>query len=178
MSKTRTFIILSPKEFDYCQSHVDNKWSQSKTGSKWAEGLNSDGTFFGNCGEFAVSKYLNLEPNFDFVKGGEESDLVFRNKTIEIKTASKDFKKGLLKIKEQSGFKHELKSDIYIFCVVSKFDKIKKEIIIEIKGFISKEKILKKYSEEKPALHKEATHMNLEIPYEKITSIHEIFEKL
>lgn len=40
-------VIIEPDEWKIIKKNVPKRWSQHKTGSSWAEGLNKDGTFYG-----------------------------------------------------------------------------------------------------------------------------------
>ena len=113
-------VIIVPEEWRIIKENIPKRWSQRKTGSSWAEGLNKDGTFYGLCGESAVGKIIGDKPDLEYKENGVPEDFVYRGYDIEVKTSYGNFGSGLLKRKEKSGFVHELKSSIYVFCTIEK----------------------------------------------------------
>lgn len=171
--------IIEPEEWKYIRENVPKRWSQHKTGSAWAEGLNSEGTFYGLCGECAVGKFLNDKPDLDYHYQGELADFRYKGYIIEVKTSYGDYGSGLLKRKEQSGFVHELKSDIYVFCTIDKNpDYITKSLPIPVKiqGIISRKRILDEFPQLHPSKSKKSGHYNLEIPYMELHPIDELLD--
>ena len=63
-------VIIEPDEWKIIKKNVPKRWSQHKTGSSWAEGLNKDGTFYGLCGEWAVGKIIGEKPNLEYEEKG------------------------------------------------------------------------------------------------------------
>lgn len=170
-------IEINREDYIKIENSVDFRWSQTKKGSPWAEGLNKNGTFIGLLGEMAVGKVLNLKPNLEYHEKGVKDDFIYKGYSIEVKTSSLNYQKGLLKIKEGgiNGYNHKLKSDIYIFCTLRKNNPIEKTALIDIQGIISKHKIIENNYELKKAISKKSNHYNIEIPYNDLTDINNIF---
>lgn len=169
-------ILIEPDEWRKIRENVPKRWSQHKTGSSWAEGLNADGTFYGLCGESAVGKVIGQEPDFEYKEKGVPEDFIYKGYNLEVKTSYGNYGTGLLKRREKSGFTHELKSDIYVFCTIDKGDYLAdgKPIPVMIQGVISKVRILEEFPGLHPSKSRRSDHLNLEIPYHQLHPVEEL----
>lgn len=169
-------VMIEPDEWKIIKKNVPKRWSQHKTGSSWAEGLNKDGTFYGLCGECAVGKIIGEKPNLEYEEKGVPEDFIYKGYNIEVKTSYGNYGSGLLKRKEKSGFVHDLKSNIYVFCTIDKGNYVmeNKPIPVTIQGIISKKRILEEFSELHPSKSKKSDHFNLEIPYDQLHPVEEL----
>lgn len=168
-------IVIDAPVLAFLHANVAKRWSQTKRGSAWAEGLNPEGTFYGLCGEYAVGTFLGLPVNLETHEKGVLEDFSFRGYNIEVKTSDGNFGEGLLKVQEANGFRHDLKSDIYVFCTVKGYKEGNPRMNVDIQGIISRAKIIREYPEMHPAKSKKSKHLNLEIPYSGLSDISEIF---
>lgn len=169
-------VLIEPDEWKIIKENVPQRWSQHKTGSSWAEGLNKDGTFYGLCGECAVGKIIGEKPDLGYEEKGVPEDFIYKGYNIEVKTSYGDYGFGLLKRKEKSGFIHDLKSNIYVFCTIEKGNYVmeNKPIPVTIQGIISRKRILEEFSELHPSKSRKSDHFNLEIPYDQLRPVEEL----
>lgn len=167
-------IEINKKEYIKVEELAKNMWSNTKKGFYGKGMLNSKKDPFrvertGRLGEMALSKYLQVPINDEFLQFGDETDFVYNNLKIDIKTAHKkpSYEAGLIRAMSYSGKKISLTSDIYVFAYIIEENKNTKSAKIKLVGWANKIDIEKLPLQ--PA--KVGDHKNYEVPYSKLKPI-------
>lgn len=133
-------LIIQGKDYIDCIESANNMWCSSKPGI-WGNGILENAEKLGRLGEKALSLYLNLPVDFSYRKYGDTGDLIF-HKSIDIKTASRNYKKMLIQGENEFGQLIPLKSDYYVAAYCNYIDIEGKKAKITIVGWIRRESII------------------------------------
>lgn len=167
-------ITVTGKDYDKCLESSGNRWSNTKKGAYGRGIINSKddphkAERLGCLGETALSLYLDLPIEFEYIKGGDDGDMEYQGKKLDIKTSAKypKYAAGLIYAMSGSGKKITLKSDLYVFGYLIGECRGSKSATIGLLGYQVKEWIEKLAM--KPA--KQGFHLNYEIPFNELIDI-------
>lgn len=164
------FIEILGKDYEKCvkSTEGENFWSNSKTG-KYGSGLcttNKDKykpARTGRLGELAVARLLNVEADFSYIELGDSEDMLYYGKKVDVKTATRNYGKGLIYCQNQWGKIIPLNKDLYIFSFVREEDRDNKYCKIVIVGYLPRYKVKKCPIERSRVAG--AKHLNYEIRF-------------
>lgn len=142
-------VKINGEQYQACVDQSERMWAKKKTGF-YGKGIkNSDDDPYrvqraGCLGEMALAIVIGLEPNFEYIHGGDREDFILNDGSrIDIKIAFKDYGANCIKFINEWGkpvFSSEKPPcDFYVGAVLESDDPQKSEAIVNIKGFINKE---------------------------------------
>lgn len=126
-------ITIQGEEYRVCDYFSKKMWVNNKKSKKEMQSYN-DGILntkkdrfkterIGRLGEMALSKIINKPVNFNYIKNGDDTDFIVGNKNIEIKTASHNYGRILVRRKTSKGCLVPIKFDVIVGAYLLNEDK-------------------------------------------------------
>lgn len=156
-------------DYQRCVDTAHEWWATKKEG-EWGGGLigRQKAILIGSLGEMAFARYLGVNPSLEYIDGGGGQDFTLNGVSFEIKTAARNYGKGLVRHSSGSGYRFELDSDWYVFCYVDEYSHKPQSLTADVvlKGFCPKH-VLKPFG---PVPAMKGSHKNYEIPHSTLNS--------
>jgi len=171
-------VVVKGVEYDVAKEYSSKMWSNSKRG-EWGVGLaNSVRDPFrvervGLLGEIAFAKIFGLSVDLTYRPSGDDQDFkLFNCLSVNVKTSTRNYGCGLVKVRSETGIDIPLRQDIYVFGYVDfDFPAFKTSRIVLV-GCASRGKL--ENCPLTPAL--KGHHVNRRIEYGELTSMVEFKE--
>ena len=174
-------VEISDDEYRMCQKAGEESWAAEKEGSEFKEGCgNTEGDPYkvertGYLGQMAFGKAFSQPVDLVYRKYGDEYDNIIENKTLDIKCAMRNY--GMILIRHsENGWKADIDKDIYVGSFVSKENRELETATVVLAGYVTKEHILEKFNNPHRAKKKGASHLNYEIPFNRMESIFDLLQ--
>lgn len=141
-------IEIFKKNYEKCELSTigDKFWGNSKFGKYGAGLCKTDKDKFkpartGRLGELAVAQLLGVSANLNYINGGDSEDFIYHGKRVDVKTATRNYGKGLIYHKNEWGKIIPLEKDLYIFSFIKEEDRSTKYCKIAIVGYLPRYKV-------------------------------------
>lgn len=160
-------VKISTPDYKECEKAARNYWASSKKGMYGRGIINSKNDPLkvertGLLGEMAFAMQARLPLNFEYKRFGDKYDFKAYKKTIDVKTASRDYGACLVQYMNKKGNIVFRRKHIYVTAHVTYDDIVEKVAGIELVGYILGVDLTEDLI--KPA--RVGTHYNYEIPFE------------
>ena len=138
-------VIITGSEYELADESSKHMWSSKKSGVYGRGLMNNeyDPCYVertGYLGEMAFGKIMNMKTDFEYREGGQVEDFKLYGKKIDVKTMM--YKRDVNYIRKNYSAHLDLRCDIYVMAYIEEEKRYKKEAIVEIIGYITKENIL------------------------------------
>lgn len=171
-------IEIAPEDYTICDKASRDYWSSSK-GGKYGRGiLNTEGDPFrteriGLLGEMAFARFFGLEIKIEYKKHGDDYDFLLANgKTVDVKTASRNYGAVLVQYENSHGRVTFKPKDIYVGAYLSSENIEQSSAEIELVGFTTVEFVVGLTQ----VKSKVGRWTNYEIPFSSLRSLSELRE--
>jgi hypothetical protein len=170
------FIVeIFDEEYELCDKASRNFWSNSKPGAYGAGlGRTIDDPFkparTGLLGQMAFGKLFDTSVDVIYRYGGDKQDCLLGDKyKVDIKCAMKNYGKGLIYCRNESGKLILLDKDIYVFSYIDSEDRNLKKATVVMIGFSLRQDIMERANIKPGKAGKK--HLNYEMSFDKLRSI-------
>ena len=170
---TPMLIEIFPQDYEICKKASQNYWSSSK-GGKYGKGVLNTKTDpcrterIGLLGEMAFANFMELPIQFEYKKHGDKYDFLIRDRTIDVKTASRNYGSVLIQYKNSFGNIVFRQKDIYVGAYL--VEDTGKTASIELVGY-TLGKIVKKLT---PVKSKVGKWLNFDVPLDALKDLREL----
>jgi len=164
-------VVIEDKEYQLCDYYSKKMWVNNKATKKELQSYNSGilntkkdkykTERIGRLGEMSLAKIINKPVNFDYVENGDSEDFIVNGLRVEIKTASHNYGRILIRRKTSTGRIVPINFDVIVGAYLIKENKLENEAIICLVGYEYVENIINLPL--KNAIRGE--HKNIEIGY-------------
>ena len=165
-------IKIKNEEYQYCVEKSEEYWCNKKTGFFGRGIINTKKdkykvTRIGLFGEMALAKYLGITPDFKFIHCGDQFDFIINGKTIDVKTASRNYGASLIRCRSEKGRSVFKPKDIYVAALLEEENSDKLFCRISLKGWETLDFVRK--LPEVPAMV--GKHLNYELKFDQLRGI-------
>lgn len=169
-------VIISGELYRACDSFSKMMWANEKTG-EWGGGMVNHKKDprrverIGCLGEMAFSEISGIPMSMEYRKGGDRHDFFLKDGTsVNVKTASRNYGKGLVRAVSADGYDLDLQSDMYVFGYIEKEDVLRGCSAVVLVGYETRHRIATRKI--KPAMV--GNHQNYEIPFRELGDLRDI----
>jgi len=166
-------IVVCGEDYKYCQESSKNYKCNTKKGFFGKGIINSKNdpykvTRIGLLGEMAFAKYMDVPARFEYMEHGDDFDFKINGKTIDVKTASRNYGACLIRcINHKGNFILKKPCDIYVAAYIDKEIPDENYAEVIIKGWIRS----KEFKNMEPVNARVGKHKNYEISFDNVSSL-------
>lgn len=168
-------LRISGDDYELCVKAAANMACSRKPGGIFERGcINTPSDKFkveriGRLGEVALARYLRVKPDLEYHKDGDKEDFIYRGLSVDIKTASYNSGRGLIRAITQWGRYVPLNADVYIFAYLNKESRVEQTADLVYVGFLYQNEVLRE-----PVPARIGKHWNFEVNHSELRPIEEL----